>query len=383
MIRQQPQGVNPKWELTIASAAVNYTSINGMHIFLSENKHDMLTFDMAGLPARALTDYIGKVVLLKINTGPNYTYTFVGRVERVLPKATTHRGTVNNSGFQESQVMCLGRSYDMRGKKNASWSGQTLPQIATTIARRYDLSLDVPATPLLYNTSVQASESDWQFLVRMCEQHGYSITCHGTHLHIFDPYEALGRQASMHKLATQRILKGYAKATPGAIIEFTPTFQDRHPDGEYMDTVVTVLTEDGETFDVSTREVKGVTTPARFTNRIPEEVDNYEEAVRKVTEHDKHEYDYTADVQAVGMLGVVPGGVVNLAEYGGDFDGYWYVQEVEHHLTSEMFTTELKIARNKNSELVARNVQRFQTPPPPKQGASGTLVTSRRAYNVY
>jgi hypothetical protein len=329
-----------------------------------------------------MTDYIGRPVLLTINTGPGYAFTFVGRVEKMAPCTTTHKGLINDSPFQTTEVVCMGRSYDMRGKKNASWSGYTLPDIATTMAQRYDLSLDVPATPLVYANTIQSNESDWQFLVRIANLHGYSVTCHGTHIHIFDPYEATGRLPSLHRLLSQKTLQGNSEAIPGVIIDFHPNLAERHPDGDYMDTSVTVLQEDGTTYTVTTSDLLG-TPGARFTNQLADSADNYEEAKRLITTTNKGLYDYTADAQVVGLIGCLPGGVVNLDKYGGEFDGYWYVQEVEHHLISGLFTSDLCMARNKNSELVTKTATPKMAVPPAPRNQDGTLVTSRRVYNVY
>jgi phage protein D len=229
---------------------------------------------------------------------------------------------------------------------------------------------------------LQTSESDWQFLVRYSETLGYKVTCHGTHIHIFDPHRARDRSTSLHTLITGRAVAD-ARPMPGTVIKFEGEFARRQADGEYMDTVVPVTYPDGTTFDVRTSEVMKLSSPARFENRLTEDVGSYAEALRLVRAAGRDVYDYTAEANVVGMVGCVPGGMVKLNEYNAQFDGWWYVNEVTHKANTSAFTTELCLARNAASELEqSSGVARFQTPPPPA-AINNEFRASRTYYNVY
>lgn len=385
MIRKNPQGVSPTFELTIDDAAVNYQALNSLKLTLGENRHDLLKIGMAGVPTRAITEYRTKAVRLDINTGPGYTETFTGYVENVLPGSKTNQGLLNRSPFHDVTIVCLGASYEMRGARSKVWEGYKLSDVAQEFANKYLLSLDVPMDNLLYNQVIQSEESDWQFLVRYAKLLGYSVTCHGTHLHIFDPYDASQRGISYNKLLTLRKGSRGGRPHPGVVLEFEGRFKDDHPDGVYKDTVVTVMQEDGTQFDVSTSDLKGLSGPARFTNRVSLHAESYEEAVRIIEATNKQMYDYEAQVKTVGMLGCRPGGVVDLDGYGGEFDGMWYVEGVEHNVTSGVFTTDLNIKRNVNSELNEyRNVPALtRVPEPYFDHRNNTWRTRRDQYRVY
>lgn len=351
MIRKNPQGVSPSFDFTIDNAAVNYRALNSFDMTLTEGSHDILKIEMAGLPTRAITEYRGRPVRLDANTGPGYADTFIGYVDQVVPLSKTSQGTLNRSPFHDVTIIALGVSYSMRGAKSKVWEGYTLTQIAMEIAKKYSLSLDTPTVPMLSNTYIQKSESDWQFLSRIASIHGLSVTCHGTHLHLFDPFKAAKRGVSYHKLLTLRAGVNAGRPHPGSVIEFKGNFKNDHPDGVYKDTVVTVMQDNGDQFDVSTSSLSGATKPARFSNRLSESADNYAEAVKAIEAEAKDHYDYEATVQVMGILGCRPGGIVDLDSYGAEFDGLWYVTSVNHQITSGVFTTTLDIRKNVNSEL--------------------------------
>jgi hypothetical protein len=96
----------------------------------------------------------------------------------------------------------------------------------------------------------------------------------------------------------------------------------------------------------------------------------------------KQDYDYYADVTCLGIAGCVPGGVVNVSEYTSDFDGFWYVNGVTHVFHSEAFYSELKIAKNYNSQLDFTNTEPFQTPAIPYYDKD-TWVSSRAVSHEY
>lgn len=368
MIVKPPLGIFPTMNIAIGEVPVNYESMNRVELHLNENMHDMATIEMVGLPTRALTDYINRPVNIDLSIGSARSQRFVGRVVEVNPTATSATGLVNYSPFQEAQVVCLGHSYEMRGSKSRAWAGGgsvALRDVVDEFSSTYGLSADIPRTPLVHNMLLQEAQSDWQFLVDLVKRLGYACTLHGTHLHVYDPYKALSRNASFARLLTLRKTRGDAEAYPGSIMEFVGNLAENHPDGRYKDTVITV--NDGKTvYDVSSREILDISDRPRFTNRVIEYVDSYGEAIRLVEAANKEEYDFCAQAQVVGLLGTVPGGVVVVDSYDNkQFDGYWYVKGVKHTVTSGAFITDLEIARNKNSELKRTNTPSCRPAPAP------------------
>jgi len=383
MITKLPYGLSPTVDIAIGNSTVDYNTINRVELFMEDNQHDMLVMEIAGIPPRAITSYYNKPVQVKISTGGNFYQAFYGYVEDIRPSSFTGFGLMNDSPFQEAKIVCMGVSYDMRGATSKVWNGYRLSDIAREISAKYRFSVDVPSDEFVHDSLLQTNESDWQFLSRYTKFLGYSVSVHGTHIHIYDPYSSLSRQSSYHKLTTLLSDKRNVNASPGQIIEFEGTFSKRNIDGEYKESTIPVVNADASTYDVSSTslEVKhnGI---ARFPNRISEYVDNFSEASRRISSVAKEKYDYYADVTVLGVAGCVPGGVVSVDKYNGDFDGFWYVQAVKHVVHSGNFVSELKLAKNYNSKLQLDNTEPFQSPPTPYYDVDH-WVSSRARYHEY
>jgi len=383
MIRKSPTGLSPDVEIIVANTPIDYDSINRIELRLEENQHDMVILDLYGIPPRSITDYYYKPVYISISTGANFSQQFYGYVEDVRPASFTGHGLMNDSPFQETRVVCMGTSYNMRGSRSKVWGGYRLSDIAKELSANYRFSVDTPADTAIHDSLLQTNESDWQFITRYAKFLGYSVTLHGTHLHVFDPYKAISRQISYHVLHSLINSRNNIKERPGQIIEFTGTFSKRHIDGEYKESSIPVVQADNSMYDVvSTQSPTANNGVARFPNRVSEYVDNYEEASRRINSVSKEDYDYYADATVLGVAGCKPGGVVSIDKYGGDFDGYWYVQAVTHVVHSDAFYSELKLAKNFNSELGLTNTSPFQEPGKPYYDKD-VWVSSRAVANEY
>jgi hypothetical protein len=353
MITKPTHGVFPDTDLTIGDIAIDYSSMNRMSLYLSENQHDALVVHINGLPPKSVTQLHGKPVHLKM-TVSGACQVFAGYVADVRPESSSSFGLMNKSPFQQVEVICMGASYRMRGSRSRSWNGYRLSDIAKDMAYTYGFDLDAPNDSSIHPALLQTNESDWQFLTRYANDLGYSVNVHGTHMHVYDPYKALSRQNSVYRLTTIIGDKSPAVTSPGQILEFTGTFSHRHIDGDYKRADIPVINPTNSVYDVASSA--GL---AQFPHRSPEFADNYAEAQRRLGVLQKDRYDYYADVRVVGTVSCVPGGVVLVDKYEGEFDKYWYVQEVKHTVHSDAFFTDLKIARNINSELKNTNTKRL------------------------
>lgn len=370
-------GTHPDLDILVADVPVDYESLMAVEILLSENMHDSVSFEMAGLPTRAITEYRDRPIKLIASLGGNHRQQFTGRVIDVVPTSITSGGFVNDSPFQSAKIVGMGHSYEMRGDKSRVWNDYRLKEVVELLSELYGFSATLPKIAQRFSLSIQDTQSDWKFLQREVERHGLSMTMHGTHLHIFDPYHAFSHGKSRASLTTVKATRGDGSSFPGQILDFKGRFGERNPDGRYKDTVVSVLAGN-TTFDVSTG-----TGAARFEERMVRYADTYGEAMRIAEASQKSQYDFEANVTAVGMLGTVPGGVVIVDNYGNpDFDGAWYVRKVRHRIATGAFITELAIARNANSQLFPTNVTAFKDGPAPAF-VNGIWTSSMRGVHEY
>ena len=384
MIYPSPSGVTANYEMTINGVEVKYDSISNIRIVLEEDKHDVMLLDMLGIPTRAVSDYLNTAVSCTVWLNSNYVHKFVGSIIEIRPHSTTNDGLMNSSPFQQATIVCMGASYEMRGPRDRAWEKTTLKEVALEFAKRYDFSVDVPDDGLVFETLVQVNESDWQFLVRYANMMGYRTTCHGTHIHIYDPFKATNRQISAHKLTTISSDNFDLRIAPGQIISIDMTVEDKRKSNQINIPIVSVVEDDGTVFDVSGRDVNRQNGTSRDRDdREHVFADSYVKAERAIRTAQRRYYDYEAHVVVSGVPGAVPGGVVVLSGYKNDFDGLWYVCGVSHHLVNNEFQSELDIRRNRNNQLEQyRPVTRYSAPPEPEW--AGTYWRSSKRYtNVY
>lgn len=379
MIRSSPYGVSPNITVSINDVPINYNSLMSVVLDLREDQHDLCDITMSGVPSRSITDFIDQNVYVQINTGASFISEFYGTVLKSTPTADTSGGLVNGSLFQNVKFTCLGCSYSMRGANNRMWRNSTLEDVAIHLADTYGFSLDVPNDDLVFDTMVQA-ETDWQFLVRYADNMGYSVTVHGTHIHIFDPFKAKGRNISLHKL--------YAPArtsitpAPGQVVNFNGNFSRRAADGSYLDNVVAVLPDNGNTFNVRTSDLQGFNVPAKYDTRLNLTTDTYTAATRLLGSLYRNVYDYQATAVVLGAAGMVPGGMANLTGYSDVFDGLWYVAGVQHSVRSGSFITTADLRKNKIDTLVDISAAPFRKPAPGQQ-TNGVWESTKKVVNVY
>lgn len=264
MIFRTASPVSPDVEIAIDNVPTNYLSLQRIVIEERENTHSLVVLDFTGLDPEVLTMYIDKPISLTINFDSASTTSFNGYIAYLEPTSRTKDGLVNNSPFQITRLYCFGASYVMRSKKSQAWENVSISDIATNIASTYRLSVSVPNDSYRFPRLVQAGMSDWAFLVMACSRLGYSCIVRGTHIHIWDPYKAIGRSISYTTLRTIRGNEGNVNPTLGQILNFdarigaVSTSGSRTPDTLHMlDKNGTVLSIQSSLLD----ETSGLGTP--------------------------------------------------------------------------------------------------------------------------
>lgn len=369
MIPKELYGVSPTYDLRILDVPVDPKRIVAFKLSMNEHQHDMLTISMVGIPPRAVTDYQDAPVTLLAHTGA-FKETFTGYVRDIRPEYEQGT-TVEKSPFYTADIVCLGTSSDMRGKQNKAWKGYAFEQVIEELSRKYGWSYSIPITGMVYPAVVQGNESDWQFLNRFTKMHGYGLTFHDTHLHVYDPYVADNRAVSSHKLTTNS--NGDMNPVPGRILQFKGNFYAESTTRDYS---IAVQAANGSVYEVSTG------TGADRVDRVDEYAPSHSVAERIIKSKQIEEYDYTATAKTLGLLGAKPGGVVDIT-YQAAFDGLWYVQSVTHEIAKGSFVTTLAIARNIDSELHSPSaVEQYRMPPPPVL-SDGAWKSSKVSRNVY
>jgi phage protein D len=358
MIFRSNNPLSPSVEITIDGVAVDYLSMQQVKLELSENKHDLARIFMAGIPPQAITDYEGAAVSISWHQGAA-GHEFRGYVNHIDPEFQNSSGTVNGSPFQLAHIYCVGATFDMHAKRSRLWETKTLYDVVKAFADRYRYSFSIPIDTFLFPRLVQNEESDWAFLVRVCDALGFVVTGHGTHLHVFDRYKAIGRGISLH-LLTMPMSNATMAVKPGQILNMQGSFGRVTPTADTNNEVITSLDNRGVvtvTNSVVHDSHSGRPITPKFTDELSRNAISPAHANRMIQARARHKFPYEATIEITGAAGIKPGGMVDLKQTSARFDGLWYVPSVTHTLTLDKYFTELKVIKDSTNE------DSFRVPP--------------------
>jgi len=386
MIISSGNPLSPKTYIALHAVEVDYHSIQQVTIDLCINKHDMVVLKLAGIPANYITDYIDAPVRVTLSSGPGRYQDFCGRVLYVEPESDSRAPIVNKSPFQTVRLVCFGASMSMMGAKSKLWENVSIKSIAEQLCDTYRFSLDVIDDNFVLPRLMQKGESDWAFLVRICEKYGYSVTVHGTHMHIWDPFKAIGRRPSYEELTS---VSSNVAAAPGNILSFKGTFGYVTPQGYSTNYEISSLDSDGLSHSVSSTSFgaeswSGIDHPSKFNNIVVEAAQTVEEAAKIIGAKERRTFPFNASVEISAGSGIVPGGVVKVTGYNSHFDGLWYVRDVKHTIGGSSYFTKLEISRdfNTSESFVIPPTQLAQAAPEPSFVAGEWRASSERV-NAY
>lgn len=366
MIYKSTNPLSPETTIQIEDVFVNYSSISGFEIELTENEHDYATIIINGAPAESVTDFFNKPVYLRINSGPGRLQEFQGYVVSVEPVSMSRMGLVNNSNIQALRLRCLGASYVMKAISSRVWEYPTLENIISDISFKYKFSASYPVTDFRPTRMTQANESDWAFLRRVVETYGYSMSAHGTHIHIWDVAKSTRRLPSYHVLTTSKT--NYADR-PGMVLEFEADMGQISLSGDSSEIIGNIIDNSGNVVSIAAsdgflKDTRNVRT-SLFTNPLKSTYQTLAEVEHAVETQQRYRNMFKARAEVTAGAGIIPGGIVSLNGFEGDFDGVWYVSSVLHKLSNTMYTTELVLFKNNTTyeETISGALSVANTPP--------------------
>ena len=365
-----PLGIT--WGIAIDGVPFSKQTVQKIQTSFSSYQHDYLVVELVGVPSSYVSNYVEKpiVVYVKINGGKSYN--FYGYITQIEGTSSTNEGTVNGSPFQILKLICLGSSHLLRSNNTLVWENVTLENIVSDISKDFRLGYSMPVDTYVFNRLVQSEESLWKLLVKACDQLGYEITLTNAHLHIWDKDKSLARQSSYTILRGVKEKRNNYSPFPGDIINIETTLGTSDVSQQSGDKTITYIDERGVFVTVDSSQLNvlnsfGTPPDSRFYNKLTVSVDSFEKASRYIESKIKKAYPYMADALVYGDPSIVPGGVVKIEGYGGDFDGYWYVNSATHTLSTDTLTSFLKLEKDGTYDTLPKFpiVQRYQEPPLP------------------
>lgn len=389
MIFKGSSDLSPTVTVAIDGVPVDHMSIKRVTLEMTENLHNLVILEFAGLNPQLIDQYIDRPLTVSIAMRDRPTTSFFGYIAYLEPLSVTNAGTVNNSPFQMTRAYCLGTSYAMKSKKSRVWENKTISEIAIELAETYKFSVSVPKDDYRIERLVQQSQSDWAFLAYVTDLWGYRLLMDGTHIHIWDPYKALNHRVSYSALYTVRGLMGNPSPQPGQIIKFDGKIGAVSPDGSRSYDTLHLLDKQGKLLSVFNEDLGeesglGTQINSQFSNVLSINADTYEMGVKIVEASLRKKFPMTASVEVVGDPGITPGGIVNIKEYNAQFDGFWYVTSVKHEIAQTAMVSYLRIAKDSlDGATPSPNVASPYVTPPTPALQNGRWMASNEMTNIY
>lgn len=383
MIFRSSHPLSPEVEISIPRVGFDYLGIKRMTLELSENKHDSLNLFVAGINPQRIVEFLNTPVEVKWSHNDT-AHRFVGYVTYIDPEHNSNQGLVRGSPFQVSTVYCLGSSFDMKQKRNNVWNDVDLKTIISDIAQRYRYSVALPNDSFVFRRIVQSGESDWELLTRLCDQLGYSVTIHGTHIHVFDRYNALSRNTSYNQITVPGRRSG--RVQPGQIMNFDASVGYMTPEANVNQETITVLDNQGKITVLSSGAQGGTLgTPlsGQFTDELAQSSLSVSYAERSLRQRSRRKYPFRAKVSLTGTTGILPGGIVDVQDFDAQFDGLWYVTDVSHVLTRDKYYTDISIIKDSLDGTPRRTGTTRASKPPVSVLASNKWQASTQKVIVY
>lgn len=351
MIFKSSSPLSPSVDISIDNVPVNYMTLQRITVEEKENMHNMTVLDFVGMNPELMHQYLNTPIQVKIELRDRPAYTFYGYIVYLEPTSVTKDGVVNKSPFQITRAYCFGTSYKMKSKVSRTWENISLPEIATELADKYMFSVSVPDNPYRFARIAQKSESDWQFLVKVSNLLGYSVLMEDTHLRVWNPFKTVYHNVSYSMLMNIRGSRGDVSPQPGQILKFEGRIGAVTTDGARTPDTIKFLDKDGQTLSVNNGEDFestgfGTVLQSEFENVLNINADNYAMANALATGELRKKFPMTAHVEIVADPSIRPGGLVYINEYNTEFDGFWYVNAVNHELTQSHMLTRLDISRD-------------------------------------
>lgn len=220
---------------------------------------------------------------------------------------------------------------DTRTRSSRSYQGQTLIEIAKTVAAAHGLTVvgDPPDRNVTLARVTQKHETDLAFLRRMANLYGYQMTQQGQQL-VFEPRPTaearaaaviIDRSTVTQWSFTSKTLEIYAAAE---VVHFNPDTKET----------------------ISGRAESATPVPTANVLKVPQRAESAADAQIKAEAalHAANMGQYTGKLTLEGNPLFMAGLVVTIAGFGF-FDGNYLIEDVTHTFTRGPYTTDLSVRK--------------------------------------
>lgn len=252
-----------------------------------------------------------------------------------------HINLDRSPGKNFTEVVVIGASFSMRQQAQSVYLDTTADQIIKQIATKHNFVCYAAPHPRVYPQVAQAGHSDWELMVRLAKQSGYTLRATNTELY-FEPI--MYDYTTKREEAPKFVLRQAGDPLGSTIYSFKPAIGESIP---YEDATKGAVAVGGvDTYNSSpvsiTRQIRSNKT--KVTSQ-PEFFDIFDTltvapditvAIHEAESAENRNYfPYRGTVEVLGNPNLRPDMPVYLDGIGEPYAGYWVILEAHHHIVEE------------------------------------------------
>jgi phage protein D len=255
--------------------------------------------------------------------------TFNGYVHHIIPDMSPNKNYVD--------ITLIGASRVFKQQSQKVWTNTTADQVIADIADANNFSYIATPSPRIYDQISQAGMSDWELMVKLAKQNGYSLKADNTTL-IFQPLTQ--DFTDMRQEAAYYAMRGLESKATG-IYAFTPMIGEAIPYADATKTTVAIsgvdrtsATSHSQTNQGSINHTRSKSSSPIFdayhTNVV---APTYQIAQYEATAADeRNRYAYRGEVTIQGNPTILPDSPIYLDGLGPTYSGYWTALSITHNI---------------------------------------------------
>ena len=295
-----------------------------------EHEVVVMRFREWGVPYDAVT--AGS--LLHINmTGSFTTRDFYGYIH--------HIKGIRSPGKNFIEVVGISASFSMKQASQTVYKNMTADAIVKKIGKAHGFSVYATASNRVYPQVAQAGHTDWELMVQLAKQNGYSLRTENTELY-FQPmlydYTNLRSQAPKFTLmpedSSTRLSTIYSfEPLIGESIPFDTSFKAAVAVSGVHQQSITPLSITQQIRNKKTKTKQQTEFFDRFATHVVATTNEVAKYEAKAAE-DRNTFPYRGEVKVLGEPNLRPDMPVYLEGVGGEYSGYWTILSAEHQITT-------------------------------------------------
>lgn len=255
------------------------------------------------------------------------------------------------------KFVCLGATFPLRQGTQRVWQKQTADMMVREIVNEFSLSADVEPDATVW-PFMSVSGTCWQALVELARKVGYTLAGNGTEVRFVS-----------HSLAIQRSAPAAPLLALGdSLVNFRPVVGATTDGGDKLVRIgfgmdprsgtLFSATDDGGDLPSMGQAKQAPAFSALMTDVVADTPGEVAAKLGAATRTNR--FDYQATAEARGHPQITQASVVYITGVGADFEGHWFVHQVEHEIRAREYTVYLQLGRDARGPLAAMATARIQ-----------------------